>query len=119
MSNQTKLSKWHHDDLKQMRKDQENPSFAVFHFPEKRVTVGVKYTPGHNAARTFVSLASPEENKFRKKVGEYHVRHAYSEYLNGLTAYAGNPVMIAKGATPSLRELAEEAAWAHGDADAA
>lgn len=77
MSNQTKLTSEDREMLKYFRETQ-GEDFNVFHFPERRVTVGVRYIAGHNAARVFVSLASPDETKFRKKVGEFNVRSDFN-----------------------------------------
>jgi hypothetical protein len=96
MSSNTKLSKDQKEFLRAMRENQADLSrgeFKVFHYPERRVTIGVKYSEGDNAARVFVSLASPDETKFRKKVGEYNVRSMFDEYLDGLT-FTGTPVYV-------------------------
>ena len=81
MSNQTKLTPGDREMLKHFRENQ-GEDFNVFHFPERRVTVGVRYIKGHNAARVFVSLASPDETKFRKKVGEFNVRSDFNVWEN-------------------------------------
>jgi hypothetical protein len=96
MSSNTKLSPEQKDLLRAMRKSQADlprGEFKVFHYPDNRVTIGVKYSEGDNAARVFVSLASPDETKFRKKVGEYNVRYAFDDYLEGLIT-AGVPIYV-------------------------
>lgn len=96
MPSNTKLNAHEKVLLKDFRENQANlprGQFEVFHYPENRVTVGVKYAEGDNAARIFVSLASPDETKFRKKVGEYNVRYGFDDYLSGLTS-AGIPFYI-------------------------
>lgn len=109
MSNQTKLTADERELLKQLRNEQSHRlDFDIFHFPERRVTIGMKYTPGHNAARVFVSLASPEETKYRKKVGEFHVRWAFEDYCKGYK-HIGVPYGTYQGHnTP--RDIAEHVA---------
>lgn len=92
MSIQTKLSTWDKSRLKGLRADQGD-ELQVFHYPERRISVGVRYIPGHNAARVFVSLASPDETKFRRKVGEFHVREALLAWKNK-TGYVGSPKYV-------------------------
>lgn len=82
MTSNTKLTREMKDYVKQLREKQSG-ELHVFQYPEKRVTVAVRYIPGHNAARVFVSLASPDEIKFRPKVGEYQVRLAFIEWKSG------------------------------------
>lgn len=96
MSVQTKLSVWEKSHLKELRADQAG-ELHVFQYPEKRVTVGVRYIPGHNAARVFVSLASPDETKFRPKVGEFQVRLAFIEWVSG-AGYIGCPKYVPEDA---------------------
>ena len=98
MSVQTKLSHETKEYVKQLRERQKG-ELHVFHFQEERVTVGVRYTPGHNAARVFVSLAGPSENKFRPKVGEYRVRMAFLEWKQG-AGFNGIPYSMLPGFTP-------------------
>lgn len=99
MSIQTKLSAWEKSHLKELRGDQGD-ELQVFHYPERRISVGVRYIPGHNAARVFVSLASPDELKFRRKVGEFHVRKALLEWKSGTgyAGYVGSPKYVPKDA---------------------
>lgn len=92
MSKQTKLTKEQKTWLKEVRENHPD-TFKVFHSPADRVTIGVKYTPGHNAARVYVSIASPDETKFRKKVGEYNVREALDIYLDS-GIQTGIPVYV-------------------------
>lgn len=98
MSNQTKLTENQKAQLREFREIQGS-EFSVFHFPARGVTVGVRYIDGHNTARVFVSLASPEETKFRKKVGEYNVRDLFDSWNAGNT-YAGIPVVFEGWQTP-------------------
>lgn len=94
MPSNTKLAKPQKQWLKEARVTQP-ANFKVFHYPENRVTIGVKYTPGHNAAWVFVSLASPDEKKFRAKVGEYFVREAFDISLD-TNLVMGIPVYVEK-----------------------
>lgn len=93
---QTKLSDEDKAFLKELRADQAG-ELHVFQYPEKRITVGVRYIPGHNTARVFVALASPEETKFRKKVGEYIVRGAFDVWVSG-AGYIGCPKYVPEDA---------------------
>lgn len=112
MATQTKLNTFEKLELRDMR-DMQDRSFKVFHFPERRITVGVRYIPGHNCARVFTSIASPEENKYRKKVGEYRVRKAFEDYIDG-NSFAGNPYRIVAD-TENHESVADNIAEATGD----
>lgn len=114
MSKQTKLSSIEKAHLRDMRSLQEGSGFQVFHFPERRITVGVRYIPGHNCARVFTSIASPEETKYRKKVGEYRVREAYSVYKDGVNTFAGNPYRVVTD-TETHASIAANIAETQGD----
>ena len=57
---------------KQFRKDfiAQNPGVQFFSFPDSGVTVAIQET-GINMVEFSVSIASPNERKFRRKVGEF------------------------------------------------
>lgn len=93
MSVQTKLSTSDKHRLKITRIQQEGLLY-VAHYPTQRVTVGVHYVFGHNAARVFVALAGPTETKFRKKVGEYFVRQHFDAWKCRAVNAAGIPYLV-------------------------
>lgn len=71
----TKLTAYQKDYLKILREQQKGENFAVVQTADKLVTVAVWAKPGHNCAQVAVSIASPEEQKARRKVGEYVARY--------------------------------------------
>ena len=64
----TKLDKFHKNLLPELRA--ENPRVQVAHFKHLRITIA--YTRGLNATKFATSVASPDEKKFRRKLGEYN-----------------------------------------------
>jgi hypothetical protein len=60
-------------EQKQFRKEFKNysPCVVFFSFPEMGATVAMRET-GQNMAEFSVSIMSNTEQKFRRKVGEYH-----------------------------------------------
>lgn len=76
MQSNTKLTHEQKALLHALRKRQYGQNFAVLQTQDKTTTVAVKYTPGHNCAQIAVSIASPDEQKARRKVGEYLARTA-------------------------------------------
>lgn len=79
MTSNTKLAREHKAILQNLREVQKGPNFAVMQTTDKTITVAVRYTPGHNCAQIAVSIASPDEQKARRKVGEYLARTALNE----------------------------------------
>lgn len=79
MTSNTKLAPEHKAILRNLREAQKGPNFAVLQTQDKTITVAVQYTPGHNCAQIAVSIASPDEQKARRKVGEYLARIALNE----------------------------------------
>ncbi len=79
MASNTKLTSYQKTRLGVLRTLQNSPNFAVVQTKDKTITVAVQYTPGHNCAKIAVSIASPDEQKARRKVGEYLARIALNE----------------------------------------
>ena len=78
MSN-SKLLDHERDWLRQFKRD--NPGVVFFSFPDLHVTVGIRET-GMVMGEFAVSIASDTEQKFRRKVGEYHAaRRFYYDQL--------------------------------------
>ena len=72
-----KLSKLQKQELRTFKRD--NPSIKFFSFPEYGVTVGIRDNGGRMADFA-VSIASMDEQKFRRKVGEYKVAERFDSY---------------------------------------
>lgn len=66
----TKLTKQQKHYLKEMKATM--PNVSLHSFPGMGVTVGIQRT-GDRMGRFAVSIASTDETKFRRKVGEFNV----------------------------------------------
>lgn len=103
MSN-TKLDKIQKTERKAFIAELQRSSHYLefFHFPEKSLTIGVmRGNEAHRMAHVAVSTCAPEEQKFRPKVGEYHV-------AKGLLFGMGIQVPIEAGVEGDFaRELAD------------
>lgn len=75
MSN-TKLSKLQKESLKTLKA--EYPEAKIFSFPMENCTIvmGAVF-PGSRMVKIGISWASPNEKKFRRKVGEYNAMLNY------------------------------------------
>lgn len=106
MQSNTKLTYEQKALLRVLRERQNGPNFAVLQTQDKTVTVAVQYTPGHNCAQIAVSIASPDEKKARRKVGEYLARIALNEgaYIPYLV---GDDRWVGKDAEYVAREFIE------------
>lgn len=76
MQSNTKLTQDQKELLQDLRNVQNCDAFAVLQTQDKTITVAVEYTPGHNCAKIAVSVASPDEKKARRKVGEFIARES-------------------------------------------
>ena len=72
----TKLDSFEKIQLREMRKNQTKPEIHIFQYPEHGITIGIRKT-GQFMGQLAVSICSPGEDKFRKKVGEYNVRASF------------------------------------------
>jgi hypothetical protein len=77
-----------------------NPNVKFFSFPETGVTVAMVET-GRNMGEFSVSIASDTEQKFRRKVGEYHAASRRAEYGQVL------PVILFDSMEAVAREIAQ------------
>ena len=100
MSN-TKLNSFEREILRDLKT--EMPDVDLFSFPEYNTVVGIERT-GETMGRFAVSISAETEQKFRKKVGEYHV---LSKFTDGYTL----PVYIGES---SLSDIAHDIAHTVG-----
>lgn len=70
----TKLTKTQKQDLRKMKAI--DPDVHLFSFPESGVTVGIERTGG-TMGRFAVAIAAADEDKFRRKVGEFTVMERF------------------------------------------
>ena len=69
----SKLSQVQKSELKSLKQDFENRGGVIVQNVDKGVTVAiVEAFPGSNTMRVSTSVQSPDERKFRRKVGEFH-----------------------------------------------
>ena len=69
----TKLTKDEKEDRKQLLACLKHEEGEIFSYPEHNATiVVVPEFKGSNMVRVSVSYSSPNEKKFRRKVGEYY-----------------------------------------------
>jgi len=67
----TKLSDFQKANRKAMMEHRKANGWEVHSFPEHRATVAIRRT-GSAMGKFTLSIASPDEPKFKRKVGEFH-----------------------------------------------
>ena len=67
----SKLNKDEKIILREMKLDFDSREGEIFSYPETGVTIAIEHK-GVHTSRVSMSVMSPDEKKFRRKVGEYH-----------------------------------------------